>query len=649
MEQSKRLGKGGAPRPHRGRAAWEEMPPGETQVTGGRVWGFALVIFLLLSILVARLWYLQILRGPEFRSQANTNRQMAVRTTAPRGIITDFNGRLLVQNSARYTVFLDPQPLPRDQAERQAVLDRLCDLLALPADDREALLKQALPRSAVRPIPVWENADLHLLSRIEENRLYLPGVYAEVEPVRRYPYGSFAAHVIGHIGPITEKEMADEKNIALGYVATDFIGKDGVEKQYDHLLNGTEGSTRYEVDSKMRRRRVLDVEKPMVGATLRLTLISRVQEAAERMLAGRTGAAVAVDPRTGRILAMASYPGYNPNDFAVRPLSRKKWDAMNDPKTAPLINRAISAAEPPGSTFKIVTSAAGLATGRISPYTHYFCGGALNIGGWRKGCHGAHGSVGLERALAVSCDVFYYQTALSVGMTEFARWGEHFGVGVATEIDLPYAARGRFPTPAWKAVMAPKFGNPDSEWYAGDTANVAIGQGDVLMTPLQVAQLSAAIAGGGVIYKPYVVEEARDTTGKVLYRAKPEVQHRLPLSEQHIRRIAQGLRAVVVSGTSRSAAIPGIAVAGKSGTAEKKDRRRGQDTTLAWFTCYAPYEDPKIAVGVLLYSEKGRANLHGGSDAAPIAREMITAYLKPPTDKAPAAPAGTAPRQMARR
>ena len=619
------------PAPTRARYAWAETPARETEISVFRISAFALVLFALLSLLVGRLWYLQVLRGHSFREQANSNRQHPVRSVAPRGVITDFDGKPLVLNSAQFTVFVDPQALPKALAEREGVLDRLSDLVALPAADREELKKRAMARGSVPPIAVLENVNMHLLTRIDENRLYLPGVYADVEPVRRYPKGRFAAHILGHIGPIAEGELKSDKNRALGYVGGDFIGKDGIEKQYDQYLNGTEGSTRYEVDARMRRKRVLGVQKPVVGATLRSTLVSRVQEAAERGLNGRTGAAIAIDPRNGRIIALASYPTYDPNDFARRPLSRKKWDVMNDPKTAPLVNRAIAAAEPPGSTFKIVTSAAGLATGKINSYTHYFCNGGMNLGGWRKGCHGSHGSVALERALAISCDVYYYQTGMSVGMTDFAKWGAYFGVGEEPGVDLPHAQKGRFPTPAWKAVMAPKFGNPDTTWYAGDTANVSIGQGDVLMTPLQVAQLSAAIASGGKVYKPYSVEEARDINGKVVYRAEPKVLHDLPLSEEHIRRIGQGLRAVVVSGTSRTAAIPGIAVAGKSGTAEKKDRKRGQNTTLAWFTCYAPYEDPRIAICILLYSEKGRGNLHGGSDAAPIAREMMAAYLKPIT------------------
>ena len=212
----------------RARYAWAEKPVGETEVSVVRISAFALVLFALIALLVGRLWYLQVLRGPAFREQANSNRQHPVRTVAPRGVITDYDGKPLVLNSAQFTVFVDPQALPKDLVEREGVLDRLSELVALPAADHAELKKQAMARGAIPPIAVLENVNMHVLTRIDENRLYLPGVYADVEPVRRYPKGKFAAHILGHIGPIAESELKNDKNRALGYVGGDFIGKDGI-------------------------------------------------------------------------------------------------------------------------------------------------------------------------------------------------------------------------------------------------------------------------------------------------------------------------------------------------------------------------------------------------------------------------------------
>lgn len=622
--------------------------PADTGPSLGRVRAFGAIAFLLFSMLVARLWYLQILRGAEFIEKSERNRTRQFRMVAPRGVITDRDGKVLVSNGAQFTVFVEPKDLPKDPDERGAVLDRLYEVLKQDSRDPltperlEKVKAQAGKKNAADPIPTSEGVDDRTLARIAENKLDLPGVHPDVEPVRQYVYGKLGAHVLGQIGPMNEKEYADPEVLKLGYKLGDFIGKDGVEKQYDHLLNGTEGGVEYEVDAKGRRKQELGSVEPVVGATLRLTLVKRVQEAAEKTLSQhKGGAAVMVDVRTGRVLAMTSYPTFDPNVFARRPLPAKVWNALNDPKLAPLVNRSISSIQPPGSTFKIVTSAAGLATGKIGPHTSYYCGGGLHIGRFFR-CHSTHGGgIDLTNGLAASCDVFYYSVGRNVGPTRLAEWGEHFGIGVKTGVDLPHEYKGRMPSPAWKHDFVTRFmKGADPTWYEGETLNTSIGQGDILTTPLQICLVSAAIANGGTVYKPYVLEDATDFRKKKVHVAKPEVLHKLPLTPQQIQRIATAMRSVVAGprGTAKVINIPDIPVAGKTGTAEKKSKQTGQDTTLAWFTGYAPFDKPEVAMCVLVESGQGR-NLHGGSDAAPIAKAMLEAYYKnkmpePPKPKA---------------
>lgn len=608
-----------------------------------RVRWLAVVMTMILGGLATRLYFLQVIGGTEFRQTADKNRSRLIRSIAPRGVITDSDGVSLVNNTAQFTVFVDPEELPSDPQEREEVLDRLAPLVKLPAEDLDELKDKTGTQNTLRGITskeakrskhrsrsavaVAEGVSMHVLSAIDENEWRLPGVIKAVDPVRRYAEGKLAAHLLGYIGPVTEDDLNNTETKKRGYKSGDFIGKDGIEKSYDHLLNGTEGGTLYEIDARGRRKRALNEYPPTVGATLKLTLERQVQVAAENALKGRIGAAVAVDPRTGAVLALASAPTFDPNVLARRPLLARTWKAINDPKTAPMMNRVISAAEPPGSTFKIVTSAAVLGSGKLNEHDGFLCRGGISFGSYFKRCHGVHGNVSLNRALALSCDTYYYQAARMIGPDVLADWATKFGIGKDSGIDLPHESEGRMPTPAWKKVMAPKFGNPDTGWYPGDTANISIGQGDIISTPLQIAQLSAAIANGGTLYKPYVVASATDISHKPVYTAKPEVLSKIPLSPQDIRSIANGLRSVVTAGTSRVAAIPGVAVAGKSGTAEKKSKKTGQDTTLAWFTCYAPFESPEIAVCVLLYSDAKGRNLHGGEDAAPIARAMILAHM----------------------
>ena len=617
------------------RAAARMTPLAEAEVSLLRVRLFAVLLASVFAVLVSRLWFLQVLGGDTFRAQAAANRSQSLRTAAPRGLIEDSDGHVLVTNSAQFTVFVIPSDLPKNKDEKAGVFSRLAQILEVSPEDLQAILKRN--KRGTNPVAVAEGVTAHVLARIAENRLWLPGVQADVEPVRRYVGKKSMSHLLGYIGQIADDEQTDE-NKKLGYQNGDFIGKSGIEKQYDYLLNGQAGQTKWEIDAKGRQQRKLGTDAAQPGATLRLAIEGRVQSACEKALNGQKGAAVAIDPRDGRVLALASNPAFDPNLLARRPLKTKVYNEQVAPG---LFDRATAAQMPPGSTFKIVTSAAGLALDKIDSGTYSYCNGGETIGNSYKKCHSSHGGVNLTLALEASCDVFFYDAGRRIQPTALADWAQNFGLGQKSGIDLPGEKAGLIPSPAWKRKYAARFHSENNRWYPGDTANMSIGQGDVLTTPLQMALVAGAIGNGGVVYAPRVLlrAEKADASHKVLYQMKPEVTHKLPLSPNQIGQIAQGMRQVVVGkrGTSHAANLAGIAVAGKSGSAEKSGGHE-HGATHAWFVCYAPAQNPTIAICVFLESDG--QNLHGGQHAAPIARQMMAAHFRVP-DKVAVVGGGT--------
>ena len=584
---------------------------------------FAVVIGAFIAILLSRLWYLQVLQGEELRGKVEVSRKRWYRETAPRGLIVDAKGLTLASNTAQFTVFIDPGFLPKDKAKRADILTELADVLGKTPDEIEQIMKRTRGGPS-DPIPVAEGVDEHTKARIKES-LTLIGVDVYPEPLRTYPNKSTAAHVLGYIGPVSQDDLKDPDFQKRGYHAGDLLGKSGIEAFYDPYLNGTEGGIWYETDAKGRRIRELDRQEPVTGATVRLTIDLKLQQVAERALGAHKGSVVALDPRDGRVLAMASFPVYDPNLFARRPLS---GDIYREQLLPGLFDRATGAMQPPGSTFKIVTAAAGLATETIGQNTTFVCPGFQQFGATIRHCHSTHGGVNIVRAMAASCDVFFYQAAFRATPEKLGEWGDKFGLGQKTGIDLPSERAGYMPSPARHKIRSARYGNDDDTWYPGFTWNTSIGQGDVLATPLQMALVVSAIANGGTVYAPRVVSEAVAADKSVVYKMTPQATHHLDLSAQQISLLAQSLRAVVLpGGTSAAAALPGIAVAGKSGSAELKGQKgKGEHSTDAWFVCYAPFEKPTIAICVYLESDTGQ-NLHGGKDAAPIARQVLASYF----------------------
>ncbi|NDY43528.1 penicillin-binding protein 2, partial [Dissulfurirhabdus thermomarina] len=584
----------------------------------------AAFLFVLLCVvtLAARLWYLQIVKGTELRARSEHNRVRLVRLQPPRGKLLDRSGRLLVGNQPCFNVCL----VREEAKDVEDLLGRLSVLLEEPVGAlRERLiLGRRLP--LYTPIVLKRGIDRDTLARLEPRLFRLPGVSVEVEPLRKYPHGRLASHLLGYLAEVNEAELA--KGIYPGVRPGDLVGRAGVEAQYQKVLSGRSGVRRVEVDATGRLARVLDETPPLPGSDLFLTLDLDLQEEAERAMRGKVGAVVALDPRNGCIRAFTSVPEYDLEPFAWG-LTPAQWRALNDARTRPLQDKAVQGLYSPGSIFKIVAAVAALETGRLAPQTRLTCTGSFRLGRRVFRCwdRRGHGEPDLYEALVASCDVFFYQAGLMVGVDELARYARAFGFGRATGIALEDEKAGLVPDRAWKLE---RYGKP---WQDGETAIMAIGQGFTLVTPLQLAEMIAAIANGGTFYRPLYVDRERSPSGRVRPGDAPEVVGRLDVRPETLRLVRRALRGVVADeeGTGHACRLPDVAVAGKTATVQVvQQSRRGQLEELPWnlrdhaiFIAYAPAEAPELAVAVLV--EHGG---HGGSAAAPIARRLFETWFR---------------------
>lgn len=622
-----------------------------------RVWILVGLLAVAFSGLAARLWYLQILQGGSYLAQAQRNRVRRVPLPAPRGLILDRNGKVLATSRAAHAVAVVPAALPsaRSDAEtRDKVLRTLGYLLKTTPKEIEAQISQAKSKGGnlYDPVRVADSVDLKTITLVEENKPRLgPAVLVTDEIARQYPNGSLAAHVLGYTGSVTERDMKRSQQIAASDTKSrklrfdDSIGKNGVEKEFDRMLAGAAGSALFEVDSRSQPVRRLETIGEKAGNTLVLSLDLKLQKAAEQALsqASNSGAAVAIDVRNGEVLALASNPGFDPNVFSlsrrdtrrtreIRRIFESDLQALQskNPKRKIrfkryAVNRAVSAHYSPGSTYKLVTAAAGLEKGVSQPHSpSYQCGGGLRLGRF-FGCWTTHGSENLISALAKSCNVYFYQTALRLGNPEgsgpeyLAKISRQFGLGSNTGIDLPTDGSGLIPDPEWRKEINKT--RPDlARWFPGNTLNMSIGQGDVLATPLQMALVTAAVANGGTLWQPHVMKEVRDLNNNVVARAKPDGKP-TGISRDNLAIIRRGLRSVVTSGTGRSVALPQVNIAGKTGSAE--DDNHG--LPHAWWVCFAPYENPRIAIAVIVENSG-----HGSENAVPVAKKMLEAAFPAP-------------------
>lgn len=562
------------------------------------------VVVALLAALLLQFWNLQVVRARHFRQLAENNRSRLVTLAAPRGALLDRAGRVLVANRPSFSVVLTPE-----HAEN---LDRVVSRLAATLRVGEAAIRERLARrQRYRPLVVKADATLDDVAALEARRYELPEVSIDVVPLRSYPLASAAAHALGRVGEITERQLEQPEFAELAAGA--LVGQAGVEARYNRQLMGADGFRRVIVNSRGLEVAEAERRAPEDGPNLTLSIDARLQAAIERVFAGRAGAAVALDPMTGEILAMASTPAYDPNAF-TNGIDPALWSRLaSDPQT-PLMNRVLQGSYSPGSTFKIVVATAALEEGLITPSTTAYCPGYLSVYNTVFHCNreGGHGSVELRQAIAQSCNVFFFQLGIRLEIGRLAKWGKLMGLGATTGIDLPYEASGLMPSPEWKQRLL------QVPWYAGETVSVAIGQGQVNATPLQMARLAAVIANGGSLVRPHLV--------KGLPGAEPE---RLAIRPATIAAVREGMLAVVSEGSGRRARLAEVAVAGKTGSAQVVAKARLEKAPNAyellphgWFVCFAPAEAPRIAMAVLV--EHGRS---GAESAAPVAREILAEYF----------------------
>lgn len=587
---------------------------------GKRVFRLTIVVCALFFILLTRLWYLQVIASERLKELSESNRLRLVPVAAPRGAILDRNGAVLVSNTPSFSMAV----IPQDVKDKEALLDTLARQLGLDRADLEERWEKGKGRAKYYPIVLAPGITRDQVEFLEENRLRLPGLEIEMKPVRGYPGGLLAAHLLGYLGEISEDELSREgyRDYNLG----DYVGKSGIERNWERYLHGADGGKQIEVDARGRFLRTMNETQPSPGNSVVLTIDKDIQESAEKAFADRAGAAVAMDVRSGEILAFASNPAFDPALFAGR-MPPDKWKAYLDDKRRPLENKALKGQYPPGSTFKIITALAGLEAGLIDADTTVVCNGSHKVGGSTFRCweRRGHGTVNLKKALKESCDVYFYQLAERLGVDRIAQQARQFGLGEPLGIGLENEKGGLIPTVAWKEK---RFGK---KWYRGETLPVAIGQGYVLATPIQLASMISAVANEGTVYRPHLMKRIVDPDGKVLKEFAPEVIKRVSARPESYRLVKEGLLAVVnePKGTGGAARLYEVRVAGKTGTSQvvkQRDSRGGVPYEFrdhALFVAFAPFDKPEVAVAVIV--EHGE---HGGAAAAPIAGRMLRTYFE---------------------
>lgn len=578
------------------------------------VW-FRYFIIATLVILFIRLFSLQIIKKGELYRLSEANRIQLFFDPAPRGIIYDRNGKVIVENIGSFSVLFSPTNLTWEETEE--ILKRLSEILNLDYHSMLAKVRSSI-RQPLNSILLAENVPRPKVFRLAEEKVNLPGVNIEIQPKRHYLHRSFASHLLGHLGEIGPKELRALSRA--GYRLGDIIGKSGVEKIYDNSLRGRSGGRQVEMDASGRQLRIISSVLPEEGDSLILTLDERIQKLCEDSLKGKAGAICAINPGNGEVLALVSKPDFDPNLFTERLTPTRTQELFTDPGF-PMFNRAIQSQYAPGSLFKIITAIAGLEEGVISVDETMGCRGSLPIGDREFKCwkEKGHGRLDIVQAIAKSCDVFFYQLGLRVGGEKLAKYARMLGLAEKIGISLPSEAKGLVPDSAWKKI------NFAEQWYSGDTANMSIGQGYLEVSPLQMASLISMVANGGVIYKPLIVEKIIDGEGNVIKTFQPKVMEKVKISSGTISVVRRGLREAVLSGTSQVVKFKRLSVAGKTGTAENP---HGEDH--AWFICYAPEEAPIIALAVLV--EHGG---HGASAAAPLARQILNGVFALKGEKEP--------------
>ncbi len=579
-----------------------------------------IVVIAVFTLILFRLWYLQIIRGDRFRNLSESNRVRVRVVTAPRGIIYDAKGRILVDNRPAFDVKL----VPEDVQSLPEAVARVGRLLGLSDEEIEDRLAKARGQPPWRPILIKGDVSRDEVALVETRKLDLPGVFIDVDQRRAYRYGRLAAHLLGYMGEISDAEL--KRPEYQDYRQGEFIGKVGVERRYEADLRGVHGQKHIEVDAAGREVNFLREIPAIPGKDVYLTIDLDLQLAAEEAMKDKAGAVIAIDPRNGDVLAMVSAPAFDPDVFA-RGITQAEWLALTRDPRKPLNNKGIQGSYPPGSTFKPIVAAAALQARVVGPRTPVECTGGFFFGGrvFRDWKPGGHGTVTLYDSLVQSCDVYYYRLGDRLGIDRIAEEALGMGLGRPTGIELEGEKAGVVPSTAWKRERLKQ------PWYPGETISVAIGQGYVTVTPIQLVNAYASLANGGRLWKPQVVRKVVDLDGTVVRERQPQLIGLTPTTAESRAAIVEGLVGVLEDrrGTAYSQRIKDIRVAGKTGTAQVgKLYSVKQEQSIpwflrdhAWFVAFSPDKDAEIAVVTLV--ENGG---HGGSAAAPVVRRVIERY-----------------------
>ncbi|MEZ4741721.1 MAG: penicillin-binding protein 2 [Bdellovibrionota bacterium] len=598
------------------------------------IWAIFLIL-ITLSILTVRLWYIQVYKGRYYRKISEHNRIRKIEIPAPRGTIFDRYGTVVLGNRP----FFDLVYIPQYGKNRDTTFKIVAKLLNEPVLKLERMLADGQGRPKYLPITLKRNLSIHEVSIIESNRIFLPGIEINVAPRRNYTEMT-PPHIVGYLGEITTNELKayNKENQDNPYVPGDLIGKQGIEKKWEKYLRGKSGHRLLQVDAFGRQTNILEKERldlpvqpAKPGAELVLTVDLQLQNAAKKAFRGKYGAIVVLDPNNGDILAMVSSPDFDPKMYQES-LTVEKWRALISDPYKPLFDKTTGGEFAPGSIYKPVIAIAALEEGIITPHTKHFCGGSFELGENTFHCHNrfGHGSINLKQALMKSCDVFFYNIGVELGVDRIAKYAKALGLGSKMGINLNKENEGLVPTNAWKKLT---YRLP---WTIGETPPISIGQGANLITPIQMASLYATLANGGTIYRPNVVKSVISHMGDTLFEHQPEIISQVSIIKpQTFRTIAQMLQAVVMDdeGTGKNARVEGTTVAGKTGSVQvvslKKNRNR-TDVSMRWkehamFAAFSPTKNPEVAVAIV--SENDRIG-GGGASAAPVAKEIIETFWK---------------------
>lgn len=580
-----------------------------TKITGDfikkRLNNLFILIIICFAVLIVNLWYLQIIKGQEYEQRAINNCIRSLVEEAPRGEIFDKNGNLLITNrpAVNFTV------IPAEIEDYNIVSRQLSSIMLL----EESYLINKFEQLKQRPFQaqtVVRDLEKEQIIAVEEQKYKFKGTLLTVQPERKYLYQDLAAHLLGYVNEISEEELQSSNYQHLS--GGDIVGKSGIEKYYDAYLRGTKGSKEVEVDALGREVLTLKSVEPIAGNDIYLTIDSKLQLYIQELMTGLKGTAIITEANSGKILAMVSQPGYDPNLFTQQ-ISIEQWQGIVHSKDNILCNRSIQGVYPPGSVFKLITAIAALEEGTVGLNDRIYCPGSFKLGDstfkcWRET---GHGNQSFLDAISNSCNVFFYNMGQRLGIDKLNHYATMFGLGEKTDIDLPGELTGLVPSQEWKRRTF------NQVWFPGDNINLAIGQGYLLTTPFQIHNMLCIITNDGNVYRQYHVDRIVSQSGDVIKRYEPEIIRKVNVSADTFRVVKEGMKKVVEEGTGFNARIEGLSLAGKTGTAQNP-----QGENHGWFVGFAPFQNPEICITVFV--EHGG---DGSQSAAPIAGEIIKYYF----------------------